>query len=785
MTRYLIPLAVFVAGLAAVCWIGAGYAGSNPLALAVTALIGAFYLAGALELQRHQRANAALERSLAGLSTPPSGLQAWLDSLPPGLRNAVRLRIEGERAGLPGPVLTPYLVGLLVLLGMLGTFLGMVATLRGTGAALQSATDLQAIRASLAAPVQGLGFAFGTSIAGVASSAALGLLSALSRRERFRAAQRLDAAIATSLRPHSRPHQREEAFRLLQKQADVMPLLVDRLQAMTTALELQSRTLNERLLASQEAFHGKTEAAYARLLASVEQSMQASAAHSARAAGEAIQPAVEATMSALAREASAWHDTIGRALQRQLDGMAGRFEATTGKVAETWNQALAGQQRTSETMAQDLRSALQRYAETFEQRSAELLEGISRRLETAAGNVSAAWNDALARQEQASGRLAEESRLALAATAGTLEHHTASLLRSISQSHAELQTELAVRDEQRLAAWTGSLGDMAATLRQEWEQATRQAAARQQEICDMLARTADAVASQAQEHARATLAEIDRLVQAAGEAPRTALALQADLAAKDEQRLAAWTGSLDDMAARLRQEWEQATLQAAGRQQEICDMLARTASELSSQTREQASSTIAEVRQLVQAAVEAPKAAADVIGELRQKLTEGMARDNAMLEERNRLLETLGTLLDAVNNASTEQRSAVDALVSTSAELLDRVGTQLADKVGAETGKLAEVAAQVTGSAVEVASLGEAFGTAVQIFSESNEKLLDHLQRIEAALEKSMTRSDEQLAYYVAQAREVVDLSMLSQKQILEDLQQLAVQRAPADSDAA
>src|SRR3546814_19811137 len=64
------------------------------------------------------------------------------------------------------PVLTPYLVGLLVLLGMLGTFLGMVATLRGTGLALEGSTDLAAIRASLAAPVQGLGFAFGTSVAG-------------------------------------------------------------------------------------------------------------------------------------------------------------------------------------------------------------------------------------------------------------------------------------------------------------------------------------------------------------------------------------------------------------------------------------------------------------------------------------------------------------------------------------------------------------------------------------------------------------------------------------------
>ena len=135
----------------------------------------------------------------------------------------MRLRIEGERVGLPGPALTPYLAGLLVLLGMLGTFLGMVVTLNGTGMALESATDLQAIRASLAAPVKGLGLAFGTSVAGVAASAMLGLVSALCRRDRLQAAQLLDARIATTLRVFSLAHQREESFKLLQRQARRCP----------------------------------------------------------------------------------------------------------------------------------------------------------------------------------------------------------------------------------------------------------------------------------------------------------------------------------------------------------------------------------------------------------------------------------------------------------------------------------------------------------------------------------------------------------------------------------
>jgi hypothetical protein len=260
--------------------------------------------------------------------------------------------------------------------------------------------------------------------------------------------------------------------------------------------------------------------------------------------------------------------------------------------------------------------------------------------------------------------------------------------------------------------------------------------------------------------------------------------LQAKMASQDQQRLAAWTDALEAMAASLQQEWQQAGARSESQQQEICKTLAETARELSAQTEAHARSTIAEIAQLVQTASEAPRAAAEVIAELRQKLSDSMVRDNAMLEERSRILETLQTLLDGVNHASTEQRSAIDALVAASADVLDRVGTRFTDQVEAQTEKMAGVAAQITGSAVEVASLGEAFGFAVQLFSQSNDKLVAHLQRIESALGKSIARSDEQLDYYVAQAREVIDLSILSQKQIVEDLQQLASSRAPMGSEA-
>ena len=70
----------------------------------------------------------SLTTALTKVPDQLTNLADWLDEVHPSLQNAVRLRIEGERIGLPGPALTPYLVGLLVMLGMLGTFLGMVVT---------------------------------------------------------------------------------------------------------------------------------------------------------------------------------------------------------------------------------------------------------------------------------------------------------------------------------------------------------------------------------------------------------------------------------------------------------------------------------------------------------------------------------------------------------------------------------------------------------------------------------------------------------------------------------
>jgi hypothetical protein len=474
--------AAFVTGLAAVLAVGATFIGNNALALAMTAVIAGVYLLGAHELRHYRTASVGLSAALENIPRPLASLSEWLDTVPATLRNAVRLRVEGERVGLPGPALTPYLVGLLVMLGMLGTFLGMVVTFKGAVFALEGSTDLQAMRAALAGPIKGLALSFGTSVAGVAASAMLGLMSAIARRERLELARQLEGRIATTLLPFSLVHQRQETFKAIQAQSHALPEVVDKLQALMERIEQRSQQLDDQLLAGQAGFHREATAAYTGLARSVGTALNDSLQAGARAAGDSIRPVVEGAMARIVQEAAQLHERLGH---------------------------------------------------SFEQRSGALL------------------------------------------------------------------------------------------------------------------------------------------------------------------------------------------------------------------------------------------------AQLREESTRLAERDNIALQERTALLAQLDTLLNAVNQTNGEQRAAIASMVASSTAAMQQAGDTFAQALETQAAKTADTAAHVTASAVELAALGEAFGLGVQGFQASNDKLTESLNRIAQSLNQSTARSDEQLAYYVAQAREVIDLSIASQAGVIDSLRQL------------
>ena len=666
----------FALGLIAVVWVGWGFVGTSAIALAMTLAIGATYLLGAQEVRRFRALTAKLAQALTEVPQPLVQLSDWLDRVPPALQSPVRARIEGERGALPGLALTPYLIGLLVMLGMLGTFLGLVVTFRGAVFTLEGTADLQAIRSALAEPIKGLGLAFGTSVVGVATSAMLGLMSAVSRRERLQVVRELDAQVGTVFRPFSLAHQRNETFKALQQQAGALPAVVNQLQALMEQMELRGQQLDEQLLARQDVFHREANAAYLALGQTVARSLSDSLSASARIAGETLQPVVENAMTAIAAESTRLHERVGQAVQTQLGELSNRFGATASSALTGWTTAMQQHASANEQQVAGLERSLAAFNSSFEQRSTALITSV---------------------QDTA------------------------------TRAHAE-QT---ATERERQAVWTESLHGMATTLQTEWRQLGALTLAQQQAVGQTLEQTAtrwrDELATLRSEEAARGEAAVQRLAE-----------LQTSLNAQVSTHLSTLGTSIEAPIARL-----------------------------------------------LETASEAPKAAAEVIAQLRRETTQLGERDNLALQERTTLMNNIGNLLQTVQQATGEQRAAIESLVTSASSVLDQVGRQFAETVGAQAHRADDVAAQVSGSAIELAALGEAFGHGVQLFAATNEKLIDSLQRIEAAVGQSMQRSDEQLAYCVAQAREVIDLSISSQQGIVEDLRRLrSDQKRTAESAA-
>ncbi len=656
------------AGLLAVAWVAAGYLRSNPLALLMTLLIGAFYAMGVLELWRYAQATTGLKTALQALAPPPADdtaahapwLAQWLARVPASLQTAVALRVQGDRAALPGPALAPYLAGLLVLLGMLGTFVGMVVTLNGTGLALQQATDVQTMRDSLAAPVRGLGLAFGTSVAGVAASAMLGLMSALCRRDRQHAGQLLDSHTTTTLRAFSRTSQ-DEQRRQAERAATQQQLLAQ--QEQREQHEQRQAAFRRDELQRQQQMHEQQQTLLQRL----------------------HDQALLSQQQLAERQAERQAQLMAGLLAEHLPALAGRLQGVADQM----------QQHSSHT-AQHLQAQQAKFHDQAQQAYRALASAVEHSLQQHIGQAL----------QQASSTL----HAAVQATLQGITHETRALQGQAADQVQQQLQGFAQRFEAQSAHWLQTVG---AQARQQQAQLVQALAAAQAE-------------QQAQHHVR------------------------------DEQRLAAWGTALAALAAQVE----------------------HTSSRAATQAQEQARSTIAEVARLVHSATEAPRAAsegvAQMVLQLRDKLSDSLARDNAMLEERSRIMATLNTVLAAAQHTASEQKIAVDQMLAGTAQWLQQAGQRYTEQTLASAESLQQASAQLSSSAVEVASLGEAFGAAVDQFSQGSGQLLAQLHSLEQALARNTTRSDEQLAYYVAQAREVIDLSLLSQKHVVDELQRLA-----------
>lgn len=747
MDRVLFGTALLL-GAIAVFWIGLIFVDSNVLAFTITAVIGGVYSIGCVELFKFRSATLTLEKALRTANEKIDHLDEWLDHLDPSLRNAVRSRIEGERVGLPAPMLTPYLVGLLVMLGLLGTFVGMVDTLRGAVIVIEGTTELQAIRDGLAAPIKGLGLAFGTSVAGVATSAMLGLMSTLCRRHRMLETRQLDTKISTLFQGFSLIHSQRETFSALARQTQALPAVAEKLDAMADKLGF----LGETLIENQNQHHASVKANFSELTKSMDMAFKENLTENIRLVGETIQPILSVAMTDIARETQKVHNQITLSAREDIEALSQRFAAQSGEVAQSWKAGLEAHNHSNDALLERMHDSFEALKEQFKGMTASMLSSYqtsaSSWLERMVDNDKSrlnVWADTLGKaQKEASVHLVDASR------------EMTGELKQVTDTHqAALQSTV-----QDFLSISASLAD-------GWRKTGEETRSGQKEITASLTQTARELATRAQTAASLMQEELSRVLQSSEKLIDSRVEAEAAWLEGHHHRMDRLGSTLRDDLGALRDDEER-------RGQAAVERLEKLTSVLTSHLTILGQSLEAPMSRLIQSAAEAPRAAAEVIDQLRQEASKRIQGDNHLLKEQCRVIAELDSLSTSLALSSTEQRETIEQLVNASKTMMDNVGRRFAEQVDTKVTAISEVADTFAGSAAEMASLGDAFRVAVDLFNSANGDLIENLTRIEASLDKATTRSDDQLGYYVAQAREMIDHSILSQKEIIDALRQFA-----------
>ncbi|HEV2625166.1 MAG TPA: flagellar motor protein MotA [Xanthobacteraceae bacterium] len=142
--------------------------------------------------------------AILGSRSGPSGRMTMSAQLMRGLLDSIATRLDEARD------ISRYMTGLLVFLGLLGTFWGLIATVSSVGEVIQqlrpggdAASIFDSLRNGLAAPLSGMGISFSSSLFGLAGSLVLGFLDLQSSQAQNRFYTELEDWLSTTVYDHA------------------------------------------------------------------------------------------------------------------------------------------------------------------------------------------------------------------------------------------------------------------------------------------------------------------------------------------------------------------------------------------------------------------------------------------------------------------------------------------------------------------------------------------------------------------------------------------------------
>src|SRR5471032_623676 len=132
------------------------------------------------------------------------GRMAMSSQMMRGILDSIATRLDEARD------LSRYMTGLLVFLGLLGTFWGLIETVSSVGNVIQnlkpggdSSSMFDSLRQGLAAPLSGMGISFSSSLFGLAGSLVLGFLDLQSSQAQNRFYTELEDWLSTTVYDHA------------------------------------------------------------------------------------------------------------------------------------------------------------------------------------------------------------------------------------------------------------------------------------------------------------------------------------------------------------------------------------------------------------------------------------------------------------------------------------------------------------------------------------------------------------------------------------------------------
>jgi hypothetical protein len=739
------------------------YLGRDWLATLIVCAIGIALAFGLVELFVRLARATKLEYELHALPKTPT--DNTIDAASPLLSSLLRARIE--QAPLPNlsEGSASFLTGLLVMLGLLGTLLGLFQTVHGAGQALTSSTDIDALRRSLSAPIEGLTRSFGCSAAGISASAMLGLAMALVRRSEVRAMRVFYAYAAGPLRALSPTRRQLLALEQLANQGSALPEAAHAIEGVGTKLGELATQLSE----LQQTAHKAQQRAFSDLLASLRGEF-------AKAAGE-----------------------VGEALHARVSPLMEQMAARSGEALVAQAGALA-------TVARDVTRELERDAALRREQAAEAMQALRARLDEAEQARAAAHSQELASVTALATRSlheTEQRELALSKRWQELVTRFDTQLEAARSSESErlrsfdtLADSVRERDAEKLVQLDNlttrvgaELERLSGALSTQLEQrlaSERGHDERAERTLLQLTASANALeqGSARQENA---LAASTSLLDAAIARQNSALE---QISARQDSVFAASTGLLDAAIARQSSALEESRtrqdsafaasaglLEAAiARQSSALEEIAARQSSALEQSDARQESTLAASADLLEAAIARQGSAledliarvAALLPQLADAAQSGAASTLARLRENADAQATRFAELETTLSRSREQHALglAEQLTSHAAELEQRL-EKTSDAVS-------EAAAIWQASSAEMQAVAELFATSVERQREASDAWLESLGEIDGAVERAGRHAaSDALADQLASTQEVFARQLQFQRELFDELRAL------------